>query len=150
MPENTTMTLSRQTLNFIRLYNEKIARRFKALHMDELSHVEYLLMAIVVSDGTSPVKSLCERTMMIKQQVTKNLNRLEELGYVTRERDPQNRRAVVVRPTEKAYALQERVQRDTEEEFSHIFGSLDSETAVRYLEALETINDILTRFPTGR
>ena len=82
---NTTMALSRQTLNFYRLYNEKIARRFKAKHVDELSQVEYLLMAIVVSEGCTPIRSLCERTCMLKQQVTKNLNHLQEMGYITRE-----------------------------------------------------------------
>ena len=87
---------------------------------------------------------------MLKQQVTKNLNRLQELGYVTRERDPKNRRAVLVTATEKAYALQNRVQQDTEEELSRIFSALDAEAADAYLAALETINTILTRFPQGR
>lgn len=146
---NTTMALSRQTLNFYRLYNEKIARRFKAKHVDELSQVEYLLMAIVVSEGCTPIRSLCERTCMLKQQVTKNLNHLQEMGYITRERDPKNRRAVLVTATEKAYALQNRVQQDTEEELSRIFGALDSEAADAYLSALETINSILDRFPQG-
>lgn len=147
--KETTMALSRQTLNFYRLYNEKIARRFKAKHVDELSQVEYLLMAIVVSEERMPIKSLCERTCMLKQQVTKNLNRLQELGYITRERDPRNRRVVLVTATEKAYALQNRVQQDTEEELSRIFGALDTEAADTYLKALETINDILDRFPKG-
>ena len=149
MNENTTMALSRQTLNFYRLYNEKIARRFKAKHVDELSQVEYLLMAIVVSQKQVPIKALCERTCMLKQQVTKNLNRLQELGYITRERDPKNRRAVLVSATDKAYALQNRVQKDTEEELSRIFGALDREAADTYLTALETINGILERFPNG-
>ena len=148
--ERTAMALGRQTLNFYRLYNEKVARQFRALHTNELSQVEYLLMAIVVSDGESPVKSLCERTMMLKQQVTKTLKHLEELGYVTRERDSQNRRAVIVHPTAKAQALQERVQRDVEADLSRIFAQLDPEAASDYLASLESINSILALFPSGR
>ena len=149
MRKEITMALSQQTLIFYRLYNEKIARRFKALHVDELSQVEFLIMAIVAHEGMLPVKEVCERTMMLKQQVTKNLNRLEELGYIVRERDPKNRRMVLVRATEKAYRLQSRVKDDTEEELSLIFGQLDEDAAENYLASLETINSILERFPQG-
>ena len=147
MKKNTTMTLSRQTLIFHRLYNEKISRRFRALHMDELSQVEFLLMAIAVNDGPLPIKKMCERAMMLKQQATKNLNHLEELGYITRARDESNRRLVLVSPTQKAYELQSRVMKDTEEELGRIFSQLDSDAADEYLKALKTINGILERFP---
>ena len=150
MQKNTTAALSRQTLNFYRLYNEKIARRFRALHMDELSQVEFLLMAIVAHDGPMPIKAVCERAMMLKQQVTKNLNRLEELGYITRARDEHNRRTVLVSPTARAHDLQKRVQQDTEEELSRIFSQLDDDAADEYLRALDTINGILERFPVGK
>ena len=150
MRTETTAQLSQQTLQFYRLYHEKISRRFRALHTDELSQVEYLLMAIVAHAGQTTVKALGERTMMLKQQVTRNLNRLEELGYVTRERDPQNRRMVLVRATEKAYALQNRVLADTETELGRIFSQLDETAADRYLSALETINAILSHFPSGK
>ena len=149
MQKNTTAALSRQTLNFYRLYNEKIARRFRALHMDELSQVEFLLMAIVAHDGPMPIKAVCERAMMLKQQVTKNLNRLEELGYITRARDEHNRRTVLVSPTAGAHDLQKRVQQDTEEELSRIFSQLDDDAADEYLRALDTINGILEQFPSG-
>ena len=147
MQKNTTAALSRQSLNFYRLYHEKIARRFRALHMDELSQVEFLLMAMVAHDGPMPIKAVCERAMMLKQQATKNLNHLEELGYITRARDESNRRLVLVSPTQKAYELQSRVMKDTEEELGRIFSQLDSDAADEYLKALETINGILERFP---
>lgn len=46
-----------------------------------------------------------------KSSVTRQLGSLEEKGYIRREADPEDRRSMLVYPTEKALALRERLRR---------------------------------------
>lgn len=48
-----------------------------------------------------PMSELCERAMMRKQQVTQNVNQLENKNLVLRVRTSENRRVVWLEPTEQ-------------------------------------------------
>ena len=150
MVETVTSELSRQMLVFHRLYNEKISKRFRATHTATISQTEFLLMSIVIECGQIAMSDLCERAMMLKQQVTKTVNQLEEKGLVVRERGETNRRTVHVRATEAAHALQREVVAAVHEELTRIFSQLDQQTAGEYLGAIQTINRILEQFPVGK
>ncbi len=150
MQEEITSQLSRQMLLFHRLYSEKISRRFRALHMDATSQAEFLLMAIVTEHGEIPMSELCDRAMMLKQQVTRLVNQLEEKGLVQRRRSPQNRRVVIVQATDAARALQQDVIRAVHGELTQIFSQLDEPALTEYLGAIGTINRILEQFPVGK
>lgn len=150
MVETMTSELSRQMLIFHRLYNEKIAKRFRATHTATISQTEFLLMCIVNECGEIAMSDLCERAMMLKQQVTKTVNQLEEKGLVLRQRSQKNRRMVNVRATEAAQVLQHEVVAAVHEELTRIFCQLDQQTAGEYLGAIQTINRILEQFPVGK
>jgi len=150
MTDHLTGRLSWQMLHFHRLYNEKISRRFRNMHMDATSQAEFLLMGIVVQHGEIPMSELCERAMMLKQQVTKLVNQLESKGLVVRRRSEQNRRVVNVLPTDAATQLQQDVIRAVHEELSRIFSQLDEDALEEYLGAMETVNRILEKFPVGK
>ena len=141
--------LSREMLIFHRLYNEKISRRIRAVHVDALSQAEFLLLAIVLENGGVQLSELITRSTMKKQQVNRMVNQLEEKGMVTRQRGQQNRRTVQLVPTEAAQTLQKQVIEDIEAELAGLFGQLDDSTTGEYLQAIETINRILERFPAG-
>ena len=141
--------LSREMLTFHRLYNEKVSRRIRAVHVDALSQVEFLLLAIVLEDNGIPMSELVIRSTMKKQQVNRVVNQLEEKGMVTRQRSQQNRRMVQLVPTETAIALQKQVTEDVEGELAGLFAQLDAQTLDQYLQAIQTINDILEKFPVG-
>lgn len=145
-----TSELSRQMLIFHRLYNEKISKRFRATHTDTISQTEFLLMSIVIECGQIAMSDLCERAMMLKQQVTKTVNQLEEKGLVVRERGETNRRTVHVRATEAAHALQREVVTAVHQELTRIFGQLDEKAVEESLGAIQTINRILEQFPVGK
>lgn len=142
--------LGREMLVFHRLYNEKISRRIRAVHVDALSQAEFLLLAIVLEDNGIPMSELVIRSGMKKQQVNRMVNQLEEKGMVTRQRNQLNRRTVQLVPTEAAFVLQKQVTEDVEGDLAGLFGELDAQAAEKYLQAIQTINGILEKFPLGK
>lgn len=142
--------LGRKMLVFHRLYNEKISRRIRAVHVDALSQAEFLLLAIVLEDNGIPMSELVIRSGMKKQQVNRMVNQLEEKGMVTRQRSQLNRRTVQLVPTEAAFVLQKQVTEDVEGDLAGLFGELDAQAAEKYLQAIQTINGILEKFPLGK
>lgn len=149
MQEPIAQEMGREMLRFHRLYGEKISRRFRQLHIDRLSQTEYLLLAIIVERKHLPMSELCERAMMRKQQVTKNVNQLENKNLVLRVRTSENRRVVWLEPTEQAYEIVREVQQALVGELSRIFGQLKDDSLEESLQAMRTINRILERFPSG-
>ena len=149
MQEPIAQEMGREMLRFHRLYGEKISRRFRQLHIDRLSQTEYLLLAIIVERKHLPMSELCERVMMRKQQVTQNVNQLENKNLVLRVRTSENRRVVWLEPTEQAYEIAREVQQALVGELSRIFGQLKDDSLEESLQAMRTINRILERFPSG-
>lgn len=149
MQEPIAQEMGREMLRFHRLYGEKISRRFRQLHIDRLSQTEYLLLAIIVERKHLPMSELCERAMMRKQQVTQNVNQLENKNLVLRVRTSENRRVVWLEPTEQAYEIAREVQQALVGELSRIFGQLKDDSLEESLLAMRTINRILERFPSG-
>jgi len=141
--------LSREMLIFHRLYNEKVSRRIRSVHVDALSQAEFLLLAIVLEHNGVQLSELVARSTMKKQQVNRMVNQLEEKSMVIRQRSEQNRRAVQLLPTEAALALQKQVTEDVEGELAGLFSQLDAQALDQYLQAIQTINGILKRFPSG-
>ena len=71
-------------------------------------HTPYLL-ALYRRPGISQ-EELARDLNVNKSSVTRQLAAMEEKGYVHREPDPADRRSLLVYPTEKALALQGRLQ----------------------------------------
>ena len=67
MNNDGTRELGRQMMVFHRLYNERIARRFQAMKMRNLSHAETFLMCILLDQPGLALGELVNRTMMSKQ-----------------------------------------------------------------------------------
>lgn len=143
------LQLSREMLTFHRLYNEKISRRIRAVHVGALSQAEFLLLAIVLERGGVQMSELITRSVMKKQQVNRMVNQLEEKGMVVRQPNPQNRRMVQLLPTEEAVLLHKQVTEEIENSLAAVFAQLDAQISQEYLRAIQTINGILDRFPAG-
>lgn len=141
--------LSHQMLIFHRLYNEKMSRRIRAIHVEALSQAEFLLLAIALENGGVPMTELVARSNMKKQQVSRMVTQLEEKGLLTRQRSQSNRRTVRLTPTEAAIALQKQVTEEIETELARLFGQLDASMGGAYLQAIQTINTILEKLPSG-
>ena len=67
------------------------------------------LMALYRHEGLTQ-EELARELNVNKSSVTRQLAALEEKGYVRREPDPEDRRSMLVYPTDKANALKERMR----------------------------------------
>lgn len=150
MLQDGTRELSREMLTFYRLYNERIMRRFQPHRAGSLTQAEMFLLSIVIDQGEIALSELVRRTMMSKQQVNHILNQLEEKSLIERVRPAENRRIVVLRPTDAARALASDVMADIENTLAELFSSLKNAELSEYLAAIRTINRILDRFPAGK
>ena len=137
-------------LIFYRLYNERIMRRFQPHRARNLSQGEMFLLSILVDQGEIPLSVVVERSTMSKQQINRLINSLEEKGLLERERPAENRRSVVLKPTEAAIQIAADALCEIESALSGVFDSLDERALDEYLSAIETINRILEQFPSGK
>ena len=150
MLQDGTRELSREMLTFYRLYNERIMRRFQPHRTGSLTQAEMFLLSVVIDQGEIALSELVRRSMMSKQQINHILNQLEEKALIERVRPAENRRIVVLRPTDAARALAADVVTDIENTLAELFSSLENTELSEYLTAIRTINRILDRFPTGK
>lgn len=150
MLQDGTRELSREMLTFYRLYNERIMRRFQPHRTGSLTQAEMFLLSVVIDQGEIALSELVRRSMMSKQQINHILNQLEEKALIERVRPAENRRIVVLRPTDAARALAADVMTDIENTLAELFSSLENAELSEYLAAIRTINLILDRFPTGK
>lgn len=150
MGEQLTRELGRQLALNYGLYSEKIARRIKAACSGELSEAQYLLLSIISDAGRIQAGELGARALMHKQQVTRLLNQLEQRGLIVRVRLPEDRRAVWIESTDAARAKLSELHAAMDAALTAVLGQLDSSSLTRYLDALKTINGILSTLPATR
>jgi DNA-binding MarR family transcriptional regulator len=106
-----------------------------------LRDVEMKALDVLMRDGAMSAKALGQRLGMHPATMTGILDKLEKAGWITRERDPDDRRVVLIQP------VRERVG-----EIVRLFAGMNSMAAQmldRYdTPQLETIADFLTSVVT--
>ena len=97
-----------------------------------------VLMSLLHEDGVSQ-DELAQHHMLDKATVARSVARLEELGYVTRQRDGQDRRVKRVLVTELARAIKpdlRRIREEWSETLTEGFSDEERETLERLLERM--------------
>ena len=98
------------------IYSANLAfgRSYKPL-LDELgiTYTQWVAIVALWEDERLTVKGLGEKLFLESNTLTPILKKLEELGYVRRERDPRDERQVIVSLTDAGRALRERGGRNT-------------------------------------
>lgn len=104
-----------------RLYLDVIRTELARLGVDEISAVQALLLSNI---GTAEVnvRTLMERGYYQGSNASYNLKKLVEAGYLEQFRSPHDRRATIVRATDKGQALSARIER-LESEFAAAYDS---------------------------
>ena len=150
MASEKSMELCRLVTQSYGLYSEKIARRFKSTHSDALSGLQYILLNLISDAERITAGDLAARAMIQKQQATKVLNQLEDTGLLERTRQSDNRRTVWLNVTEAGQQLLDGIHDEFAAQISAEFDRLDNASLDKYIDAVRTINDILTRFPVDK
>ena len=83
--------------------------------------------------------TIARRLFLNKSNVTRSLAYLEEHGFVTRERDPEDRRQTLVYPTEKALEILPRVREIIKGWNSYITEGFTEEEMEMYMAMTERI-----------
>jgi DNA-binding MarR family transcriptional regulator len=86
-----------------------IGRAYKPL-LDalEITYPQYLVLSTLWEGGAMSVGAIADRLALESSTVTPLVKRLEQAGFVTRQRNPRDERQVVVSLTDKGTALREK------------------------------------------
>jgi DNA-binding MarR family transcriptional regulator len=118
------------------LFNTKVAERV-GLHSTDMQCMNLLELLGAVTPGT-----LAECTGLTTGGVTVMLDRLEKAGFVKRERNPQDRRSVLVRVNprklKKIHALYQGINQQLESSLSEI-PDADLQAVVNFFTRISTI-----------
>ena len=90
------------------LLRKEIHLRFKVEGIDLRAEEMALLIHLLQDNGQTP-SALAEKTIRDRTTVTRFLDGLAKKGFVEREVDPDDRRRVIVKTTERTTALQPKI-----------------------------------------
>jgi DNA-binding MarR family transcriptional regulator len=96
-----------------------------------------------------PIRELAKRTSLGKSTLTSMLDRLEEAGYIARERSETDRRVVLVRRTDKDRAAQAAYERVSAAMADVFYRGLTDDEIGTFERTLERILDNLIAFENG-
>lgn len=126
-------------------WNYRISKPFKHLLDDGVSLEMYYCLQIIRSFEKAPTMSeLGQKVRMSKQQMTKIMNRLDELAFVERRHDPINRRAVRVYITDTALRYVEDFRRKKTACFYEILENMDEQDQADFKQAIDTLIRVLS------
>ena len=127
----------------------RIFSRMLKEHDIEINPAQGRIMFVLWKDDGLPIVELARRTGLGKSTLTTMLDRLEEAGYLVRERSESDRRVLLVRRTAKDRAMQATYER-VSQEMSRVYSAGFTDEELDRLEGdLERILDNLTTC-TGR
>ena len=113
--------------------------RTDKLEGTELGNQHYSYILVVCRRPGISQDAIARRLFLNKSNVTRSLAYLEEHGFVTRERDPEDRRQTLVYPTEKALEILPKVREIIKGWNSYITEGFTEEEMEMYISMTERI-----------
>ena len=106
-----------------------------------ITATQYNVLRILRGAGEKGLcgREVAERLVSKVPDVSRLLDRTEELGLIKRERDPEDRRHVTARITDRGLAVLEKATPELETIQRRRFGRLDPEGLQRLIAALEDV-----------
>ncbi|MCH3947333.1 MAG: MarR family transcriptional regulator [Olsenella sp.] len=116
-----------------------------------LTYTQYLCMMVLWEEGAATVSHLGERLYLDSGTLTPVLRKLEERGYVTRERSAADARVLEVRLTPEGRALRDRAASVPRAMACHVHLSADEAVELKRLLAkvLESVHESETACPNA-
>jgi DNA-binding MarR family transcriptional regulator len=132
---------------FHHLYWPRIATLMAGAFEENFTKAQFTVLGIVAARGSIAMSALAEHTGILKQQMTRIVDQLEDRGYVRRERSTRDRRSVDVYVTEQAKAyLADFEVRIVQRIVTSIQPLTDSQRQ-QLLDSFDTINTLLQKLP---
>jgi len=121
-----------------RLSGRVFGRMLRA-HDIEINPAQGRILFVLWREDGIPIRELAKRTSLGKSALTSMLDRLEEAGYVARERSEADRRVILVRRTAKDRAAQAAYERVSEKMAEVYYAGLESQEIDAFERTLERI-----------
>ena len=93
----------------------RVFTRMLKEHGIEINPAQGRILFVLWQEDAIPIRKLATRTALGKSTLTSMLDRLEESGYVVRERSETDRRVILVKRTDKDRAAQAAYERVSKE-----------------------------------
>lgn len=140
--------LQELVLKLLPMWQFRLAKPFKSLLHDGISPNVYNCMTVLKNEGAPMSMGQLGAAMhMTKQQMTKLVNRLIELGMVTRVGDESDRRIVRIYLTEEANSYIERFALQQTSYYDRLFSEMAEADRKSLGDALETLYAVLENIP---
>ena len=115
------------------------ASAFKRWHMGSLSIVHLSLLSVLEARGPQPMGVLADELDVSVASATGIVDRMEKRGLVERHHAEEDRRVVLVRPTERGLKLVRMVGDHRRARFAMAMGRLDEAQLTALLSVLRTV-----------
>jgi DNA-binding MarR family transcriptional regulator len=131
--------------------NREIIKRLKPFASDAgLSLTEAFVLWKTHKAGTKRVIALADELGLVPSTLTGVLDRLVEAGWLVRENDPEDRRAVVMKATAKLSELLKTFTKASSDSFASSLRALPAGTKTRLKGDLEGLLDCLQQGKGGK
>ena len=110
----TIMSINHQAgflISRIKHLSGRVFTRMSRDHDIEINPAQGRIMFALWKQDGIPIQQLAQRTSLGKSTLTSMLDRLEDIGYITRTRSEADRRITLIQRTAKDRALQETYER---------------------------------------
>ncbi|WP_333781874.1 MULTISPECIES: homoprotocatechuate degradation operon regulator HpaR [unclassified Shimia] len=107
MTGNTQILSTSQSLPMVLLRaREKVMKPARKMLVDVgVTEQQWRVVRVLVEDGPMDPTSIAERAVLLLPSLTRILHKLEEKGYITRERDEKDGRRQVIKATDLGFKL---------------------------------------------
>jgi len=110
------------------------AKKLKEYNISEINPAQGRILFVLWETDGIPIRALAEKTMLEKSTLTSMLDRLVEMGYITRVPSKEDRREILIRRTEKDKAFQ-KLYKEVSDDMTKLFYKGLSEREIDQLEA---------------
>lgn len=140
--------LQEKLLSILPMWNYQIAKPFKHLLDEEISlEMFYAVEILRFAGGSVTMTEFAKHSKMPKHQATKMANKLVACGFVTRFDDPNDRRIVKIKITDKGNEYINHFFENDAKYFKPMFGQLSEEDIENLSEGLDLISKVLFKLP---
>lgn len=129
-------------INYLRdEINRRVAQQFEAMLDNELSTKQVLLLESIRNGATS-TKALADVLDVSTSAVSQQLNRLEDMGYIKREINRNNRREIMLTIATKGERYFDQLTTLKHTINRNLYGRLSLEELKQLTTILEKMNDV--------
>ena len=130
----------------IRQVGGRISERLIKQYGVEINNAQGRIMFALWKEDCVSINELAKKTQLKKSTLTSMLDRLEEMGYVKRQRSEKDRRKILIKRTEKDKALEAKYVEVSEEMTKIFYKGFSNKQIDLFEKDLRRILDNLTDF----